>query len=636
MITLYYIKGITRLDEPVFDTLEHQKAFFSSYKIAEVDTGFYPPHFQNQITISTDDASFDTSCNYLSLTYGTKTYYYFIDSITYVSEDVILLNVTMDTFQTYLFNLDIKEADVTRASIKRWISPDDKTINRQYNRENLTNAPMQTEVFSQSSDDIGWFLIWMRENQTLEVTAPELEDQWTPYDETVQAMFGRDYKTEVSFGNSVGRVYSRPLAIPVLMTGVASTINLVYKNASTNINRGRPLDIGPFTADPYVFKITFVAYDILDGYYTRSLSADGTLTLTFTGWGPVQVRYKDKQSMGAGVLMLPDKQVYHTEREINYLSGYKPNRSKTSILSPTFVPAVIDENYMEICWGEQMSLGTYPIHKLAKPELHAHCFVDHLTNTRVYLMSPSKTLNSIEDTYQTMTVCNSDESVDMYTDAYRDWESRNKGTLTTGLKRNYQNIAYQGGKRLYNSIMDMGTAVGSFAMGSYGTAMRTANEVIKDQTTLGPDIYMQVYNVQSALQEAKENYEYTPDVTKQGNEYTSDIIFGTMRKTLRIQTVADLAHVAEKLERYGYSVSYNSIGTNPITDYNYRYYYNVLVADLSSFTLTGVIADEATSTAIKSRFSAGLRLWNTDNGVLRARYLGDFKYDNVETDFIKE
>ena len=130
MITLYYIKGITRLDEPVFDTLEHQKAFFSAYKVTEVDTGFYPPHFQNQITISTDDASFDTSCNYLSLTYGTKTYYYFIDSITYVSEDVILLNVTMDTIQTYLFNLDIKEADVTRASIKRWISPDDKTINR--------------------------------------------------------------------------------------------------------------------------------------------------------------------------------------------------------------------------------------------------------------------------------------------------------------------------------------------------------------------------------------------------------------------------------------------------------------------------------------------------------------------------
>ena len=77
---------------------------------------------------------------------------------------------------------------------------------------------------------------------------------------------------------------------------------------------------------------------------------------------------------------------------------------------------------------------------------------------------------------------------------------------------------------------------------------------------------------------------------------------------------------------------YIYVGTN----YNYRYYYNVLVADLSSFTLTGVIADEATSTAIKSRFSAGLRLWNTDNGVLRARYLGDFKYDNVETDFIKE
>ena len=100
--------------------------------------------------------------------------------------------------------------------------------------------------------------------------------------------------------------------------------------------------------------------------------------------------------------------------------------------------------------------------------------------------------------------------------------------------------------------------------------------------------------------------------------------------------VSDFETVCKDMELNGYDVIGKYEEINPFTFFNYRWYYNIVRADIDALNLKNVIGDESTISAIKSRFSAGLRLWNTDNGTLRARYLGDFQYDNVETAFIKE
>ena len=135
-ITTYWVKGISRIDTPIFATLVDQEHFFSECEPYTIpNNSFYPPHFKNRILLNTSDITFKSQRNYLSLEYDSKTYYYFIDSIEYVSEDVIALNITMDVIQTFMFSINIISAEKERESIKRWVN---HKINRDYIRENVS------------------------------------------------------------------------------------------------------------------------------------------------------------------------------------------------------------------------------------------------------------------------------------------------------------------------------------------------------------------------------------------------------------------------------------------------------------------------------------------------------------------
>ena len=139
MITLYYIPGISRSDTPVFSTVVEQNKYFSTYVpySTNIDTGFYPPHYRNTIDISAEDFDQVDNCNYLSLVYKNKTYYYFVDSVMYVNESLVKLIVTMDTVQTYMFDVKFLKYERTRKLIARWVG--DK-INRNYLRENVSQG----------------------------------------------------------------------------------------------------------------------------------------------------------------------------------------------------------------------------------------------------------------------------------------------------------------------------------------------------------------------------------------------------------------------------------------------------------------------------------------------------------------
>ena len=91
MIKLYYIPGISREDTPVFDTDLHQSAFFDNIDSTDkliISDGFYPPHYQNKITLEmqvVNYGGFPLRWNYLELTFSNKKFYYFIDKIEYVN-----------------------------------------------------------------------------------------------------------------------------------------------------------------------------------------------------------------------------------------------------------------------------------------------------------------------------------------------------------------------------------------------------------------------------------------------------------------------------------------------------------------------------------------------------------------------
>ena len=162
MIKLCYVRGISEVDTPWFDTKEAQTSYFDAHVIWADDTSYYPPYFMNTIRLSYDDIPFNDSSkkvNYCILEYDGKDYYYFIDSIDYVTDELVEVTIEMDTIQTYMFDMLISKPTIFRKAIQRWDVNKD-TINRNYIRENLSQGNMiQKSKTPMREDDMGWLVI---------------------------------------------------------------------------------------------------------------------------------------------------------------------------------------------------------------------------------------------------------------------------------------------------------------------------------------------------------------------------------------------------------------------------------------------------------------------------------------------
>ena len=149
-----YITGINRIDTPYFSSISQQSTWFSNKSIGYVDTTFYPPHYTNRIRVSTEDLDFNKSCNYVWFEYNGKTYYYFIDEITYINETLIEILITMDYIQTYYFNIIVSNGIIERKFINRWVNVNNQwCINRNYIRvsDHVANNYSYTRASDTSS-----------------------------------------------------------------------------------------------------------------------------------------------------------------------------------------------------------------------------------------------------------------------------------------------------------------------------------------------------------------------------------------------------------------------------------------------------------------------------------------------------
>ena len=634
MITLYYIRGITRLDEPVFDKVENQDIFFDAYKIADVETGFYPPHFVNSIVLSTEDITFNKNCNYLSLVYNGKTYYYYIDTIEYVSEDTIKLNVSLDTIQTYMFDIQFNECITTKESILRWskIGTNYK-INRDYIRENLSHEDFMVETYNKSNDDIGWYIVWTRDGSGINIAAGDAP--LTPNN-------GVGIRVpDSTIAGSIYHMNKTPIFIPMLLTEKYEYVDIE--------GLGTAADTLDYLLDVAgVLGVTFVPFDLFKGIYKSSV-VNNRLNLDFTSTTlydqALYVKRKDDVYQGIGNSVLCELgmtiPLYQSTSSLDvstimpYMS-VSPNHSKTAQFSVIYVPAIVDENYMQIEYGEQQSCATYPLHELTSPTLYGHMVYDIVSNTRMYYInsnSDNYANRVMSDPYNTMTVVNSIEQVDLYTDAWNEYYSRNSGTWTIGYALNKHKIGYQA---VTSSISNMGNTVANVAGShSLGGAIGSALKGVVDQGITVANTFENQYVLDEERKITKQNLDATPDTEKQGNTYTADLLDGACTRITRCKRVRDIVNVARAYERNGYNV-YHHLFSRNLFNLNYRYYYDIIQADLRNINLINVISDESIVMNIKNRFKNGLRLWHTDVGVLRAKYITSFTYDNVETSFIEE
>lgn len=616
MITLYYVEGLTQLDEPMFESLSSQEKYFDNYVVQRTDAGFYPPHYQNRITLSTEDITFASNCNYLSLDYGSKTYYYFIDSIEYVSEDVIQLNVIMDVIQTYMFNMNIRDMHITRRSIKRW--NDDGTINRQYVRENLSRADMARIQYKKQHDDICWYLVWFRDPKDIKVRDGIDIVDWNP---------GSECHVKSSWTNySIGL---KAFFIPVYK-GVLN-IEQVYIKDSGGVFRQCQFP-WRLLEDPYVVKMYYIDYDIFKGQYsTEYLGNILHITMTDSAWvKDLYYQFTDSTARPISAGYAPNTvDLSQSSTKVSWINFIK-NTSKTNTVSIAYVPALLDENYYQYEYGEQLSTTTYPLHELQKPTLYENMLFDITSCSRMYYLSQDEETGKVNDPYGTLIVNNTQELVDLYSDKWLQYYSSNSATWTEGYTLNKNKLLFKYTLSQVNTVMD--------GASDYAKGRPMYKSVMGFASNLANHVW-NMYELDKQREITKGNLTNAPDMEKQGNAVNPDLVSGALDIVRKLYRVRDIERVSYEFERYGYTVNdtvQNAINTSIFGLNNNRYYFNVLQGTINSLTFNGVITDDNTKGAVMARFASGLRMWNTDNGVLRASAIGDFTYDNVETSFITE
>ena len=437
MIKLYYVRGITRTDTPYFNTLVEQENYFNEKLIGSIDA-IYPPHYQNTIQFSNEDLDFNTQCNYISLDFNGKTYYYFIDDMEYLAEDLIRVIITMDTFQTFMFNIDYHNAVIERETIKRWNS--DGTINRKYIREKLGTDIMERIEYKNISEE---------EEADLYYLVGYYVDSDKNYDEDD---FGDDFKltTTLTYNNKYIMDGSTLVIIPMILTptiinnkSIYFKFDVSYDNFDTNTTStvsygGMVNNINSnIKSNPSFYSLCVLRQLPLPIDYSIEETEDKTLYtfrwhqgIKWSGSTPNNSYYLYGITLNGTYNTFVRKKIY----EFMYS---RPNRviDKLPNFNYTYIPQLIDENYYSFEFGERMQTTTFPLCKLTRPILTLCRYVDLFTTSRMYWITDKLEYYNediYDDKYLTMILNESKEFTLLINDAWRNYLANNVGTLSIG------------------------------------------------------------------------------------------------------------------------------------------------------------------------------------------------------------
>ena len=609
MIKFYYIGGITRFDTPYFLSIELQKQFFSSKLIGIMEDSYYPPHYRNQITVSSDELDFNTQIDYLSLEYNNKEYYYFIDDIEYGrNPNLIILHITMDTIQTYMFNIKFLSSEVSRKLINRW---NGNEINRDYLRENLSSASKQVKDYVDYDDDNIPFLVI----RTLEKL----------YDTSNTPITKLMYNGKILSDGSI--IYLLPF--PFIKD--INYIKIYYQedederynridSIGTIYNQLYEMSKNPKIVEIYLLNNLPLKYN--KRYETTSVNND-TLVLDFSmyDFSPSgEIFWGDGMETNLGdsgiILSFPNLPINIELNKNIYNFNFIKNINVANSFNYLYVPQLLDENYYEYVFGERLGYTGYPLHLLTKPELINHSVIDILTDNRIYFILSQE---QEQDKYLTSITNQTKESYMLINDAWLQYQALNHGTLTTGKNLAHQKLAYQ---EINKSISSVSNIVGKIVQGDVAGS-------ISSGVSYGASVAMMPWEhsmIDQQFDVTQENMEFTPDTEKQGNNMSSDLLNRSLHRIVKVSEVLDIEDVARKLEGYGYKVHEQYSTENLFNVLNTRTIFNIIQCNTLSITLD-VICDNTTLELIKERFTNGIRMWNNIDS---QDLFIPFKYDNVE------
>lgn len=643
-IKLYYIRGINSIDTPVFDDVLDQNTFFSGQSPQVIETSFYTPYYKNKINISTEDITFTSAYNYLSLDFNNKTYYYFIDSAVYINETVIELSITMDVIQTFMFDFELNFAELIRNSIPRWSG---NKINRNYIRENISKAdfvPSYVKIYNKGNDFSSHATLYDETSGT--IVFKDIQDSWGQNTKGNRFTYGFDTPIEVF--TAYYHMY-----LPV-WKGKLRNASVTYRDSVLDP------DQQPVIQDRTIeeaYSLTYITKNIAtlrDIYYFPFIALQDIRTFSgYTVYSSNWYRIRDHQVANVGALAVNDGLAVNVNIfKDNHTFNFVKNTSTGRLFSSTYVPALLDENYMRVAFGEGGSKATYPLYQLDTLSLKCCYFPNVQDGTRNYYFEGAVYITfdtgagysySYEDPFECAKQAESPARLDILTDQYAQYMTYNKGALIGALVKTAGGafMGYAAGAARSSAINDYATSryMTNYdnvkvreTIADYGDYQLSMNSINTGRDmTRGSDSL--IGWAQGAL-----NAAFMPDNPRQIGSVSADRLSNALTVSYSEYKVQDFDECARYFESNGYKV--HEVVTGSITQFHYRTYYDVIQLSNVSLNFSGAIHDNFINTAIVNRLSSGLRLWHTEDSYLgridlvcerSSFHMGQLCiYDNVE------
>lgn len=650
-IDLYYIQGLNKEDTLLFANAAGKELFFNRHKVRTVSSMFYPPYYRNSIKIEigtdTNYLTLATGVNYLSFTYNEFTYYYFITNILHISDGIIELGVELDTLVTFYSHITLIGGYVERQFINRW---NDNLINRNYVRENFSsgdfvypdykyyNLPnylavrLYEGVFRQESevsvsttlaDETGTFdsCLW---NPT--------EIDFIPFD--IRKIAHDNFESDIKYTvlNTGGTDYDT--------TDVVHDLRIIFydflKSESTESVFVIPM-----------FSMTDIRN--VDDKFVIGESQNTVIPFIFTS-------ERTSHSAGEEYLSLPINKKYSESEDDRWKSRIAHQEFVTldvynvaTATKPTyddafqynFVPALYDENYIKIYFGEKSNPAFFPLYQTSRRTLYYRAYANILDGSRIYGISETND----DTTFPKGTYVKIDkaELLTSWSDTFNNWQANNRFTMPAavtkflgnaimtfvGAKNGLAGIAIKEGKDLWSLSLSKMAGSNAAVMRNYITRSSDLSRREEISNAIGSaatnDSLLGAYT-------EKENALYAPDTIKVNGVFFSDYASGACRIMQAEMIVSDINYCAQMYHRNGYLVNkpFTGGGINNAFG-SLRHYFQVVKMRSVGVSLAQYINSVDITNDIKSRLENGIRLWrvNTDGNIV-ASYIGNYYRDNTE------
>lgn len=598
MYSFYYVEGISQTDTPLFNSLAEQTQWFNKHVIKSVDD-YYPPNYTNSIRVDSDDLTILSRCNYFSLTYNNKTYYYFITGVEYINEAVVNINVEMDTIQTYMFDILYNNARISRRTIKRWNV--DGTINRNYIRENFGNSNFILKGYQSNVLDLityGWVVV---EKTPKELTYGDIVID-VSYNGKTKMINSATFRTLIPF------VY--------IQDDITNGVITIKVNEETYGYQEYMQKVNGVKSDANAIYSYFIPYNIFDNVTFTYDSASKTLSivcnekettgsyLTYLGNCQFGLLYSD----GYGI-MFGNKRINKS-----YTFDFVKNNKLSMLFNKKYIPQLIDENYINLSYGYRYNLIEYPISRLSNVNINLYYSVDIISGDTIFVINDA--IND-DDYYLTTSIADSIPD-NLFNDIWKSYKASNStGVYLKPL------LSLIGGSSPYVKTTNTENQKYNYST-KYPKRMTSMRSIATSKTQIGglgniadtAGILSSYYDMQNAPIQVKQNSNVSSGY--KANNYDIVTIY---------TEVSNIDAVATIYESVGYAQDEFVVGS-PI--FNDRQIYNYIECSDIDLHLNVLTTSEIVDN-ISNRYYNGIRYWNVTTMENLNLKLGDVcVYDNVE------